>query len=330
MTAIDPMNDPIVTQQARDWIVRLSSGEITAAELAAYHRWAEDRVNKAVFTHELTLWRSLGAIGDRLAPVAPAQVGVPHKEPVPVRRIPVRRRMVQAGMAAAAVAIFAVATPEVSLRIQADFRTDIAVQSVTLPDGSQAVLDADSAIAIHYDDSQRHVELLKGRAWFEVAHGDPKPFRVLAQGAVVEDIGTAFEVSSTEGSATAAVSEGIVRVAADNMPADWLRLTLGQRATWSPGGTVRRMADIPATRIAAWREGEVLLDGAGIRAAVQEIARYRAGPTFIIGEVDSIAPVTAIVRTNRADEGLDAVAATAGLTVTRLPGGIAVVRPNQK
>lgn len=330
MTAIDPTKDPFVTQQARDWIVRLSSGEITAAELAAYRRWAEDRANKSVFEHELALWRSLGAIGERLAPVAPAPVDMPGFEPMPAPGIPLRRRMVQAGMAAAAVAVLAVATPEVSLRMQADYRTDIAAQSVTLPDGSRAVLDADSAIAVHYDDSQRRVALLKGRAWFEVAHGDPKPFRVAADGAVVEDIGTAFEVSSGEGRTTAAVTEGIVQVAADRKSADWLRLTIGQRASWSPGGIPRRDADIPATRIAAWRDGEVLLDGAGVRAAVQEIARYRAGPTFIMGDLDGLAPVTAIVRANRADEGLDAVAATAGLTVTRLPGGIAVVRPNQK
>lgn len=338
MTAGARTNDPLATQEARDWIMRLASGDITEAEMAAYHRWASVPLHKAIFAHELALWRSLDAVGDRLAPSEPApefqsEPAAKVTELPPPRiplapRIPLIRRMAQAGMAAAVIALF-LAGPEAMLRLQADYRTDLATRSLTLPDGSRAVLDADSAIAVEYSGSERRIALLRGRVWFDVAHGNPRPFRVAAAGALVEDVGTAFEVSSGAGRASAAVTQGIVRVGSSGAAPDWLQLTVGQRASWADGGAPVRDGDIPAGRIAAWRGGEILLDGVGVRVAIAEIARYRRGPTYVLGAVDGLLPVTAITRTARAEEALDAVADTAGLAITRLPGGIAILRPTK-
>jgi len=300
--------------------MRLASGDISEAELAAYRRWAADPVHEATFQHELALWRSLGAIGDRLAPAAP----LPAMKAAGRRRI--RIRAGYAGAAIAACLAIMVAGPELVLRAQADHRTGVAVQSLTLPDGTRAVLDASSAIAVRYDGDQRLVELLRGRAWFDVAHGDRKPFRVAAIGGLVEDIGTAFVVGEENGNAEAAVTDGVIRVRS-RKGAPWMTLRAGQRASWVEGGAPARVADIPASRVAAWREGDILLDDVAVRAAIREIARYRAGPTFVTGAVDGLPPVTAIVRAQRPDEGLEALAASARLEIINLPGGITIVRP---
>lgn len=320
MTQLDPPHDPRTTQAARDWIARLSSGEISEAELASYRRWAADSAHEAVFQHELALWRSLGAIGDRLVP----------RSPLCAPSLARHRRHPWAGYAAAAVAagiVVLISAPEIALRLKADYRTDAAVRSLTLPDGSHAVLDANSAIALRYDGAQRRIELLRGRAWFDVAHGDKRPFRVAADGGLVEDVGTAFEVAEDTQHAEVAVTAGAVRVSGKGEAGPWMQLTAGERAAWTTGRAANREPNTPASRIATWRDGDVLLDAVPVRQAIQEIGRYRPGPTFITGDVDALAPVTAIVRTDRPDEGLEAVAAIARLQIIRLPAGVAVVRP---
>lgn len=320
MTDSDPPNDPDTAQAARDWIMRLASGEITEAELAAYRRWAADPAHDAVFEHELALWRSLGAIGDRLAPSGPP----------PSAKSAGRARLSRAGYAGAAIAAclaIMMTGPELVLRARADHHTGVAVQSLTLPDGSRAVLDAGSAITVRYDGEQRLVELLRGRAWFDVVHDERKPFRVAAMDGMVEDIGTAFAVGEEDGTVGAAVTEGVIRVRSPGESARWMTLRAGQRASWSRGGTPAREADITPSRIAVWRENDILLDGVAVRAAIREIGRYRPGPTLVMGRVDDLPRVTAIVRAERPDEGLDALAASARLEILRLPGGIAIVRP---
>lgn len=321
MTDHEKSADPLTTQAARDWIARLASGDISEAELAAYKQWAADPAHEAVFQHEIALWRSLDAIGDRLAPREPLSAA---RQTIRSHR---RRRLGYAGAAIAASIVVMLAAPQIAVRLQADHRTDLAVQSITLPDGSRAVLDAGTAIAVNYTDKERRIELLQGRAWFDVEHGRRAPFRVAASGGVVEDVGTAFEVSLHGDAADTAVTNGMVRVLSPEAARPGLLLRAGQRARWSREDAPKRSGDMPAARMAAWRDGDILLDGVGVRRAVNEIGRYRSGPTFVMGDVDALAPVTAIIRADRPDEGLAALAASARLQILHLPGGIAIVRP---
>jgi transmembrane sensor len=306
-----------MAQAAREWIIRLSCGDISDAELAELALWRDAPPHETVFQHELALWRSLDAARDHLAP-RPDVTSLPSH-----RRF--RRTYAITGLAAC-LALFA-AAPEALLRFQSDYRTSASVTAFALPDGSQATLDAGSAIAVHFGNGERRIDLLRGRAWFNVVHDNSKPFRVAANGAVVEDVGTAFVVSAEGDGSEAAVTSGIVQVKYETARDGWMRLTAGQRVSWTSGNGPMRQSDVPVSRLAAWREGDVLLNEAPVRTAIHEIARYRSGPTFILGEMDSLAPVTAIIRADRPDEGLDALASSASLTITRLPGGFAIVRP---
>ncbi|KAG0743492.1 hypothetical protein G6F24_016256 [Rhizopus arrhizus] len=116
-------------------------------------------------------------------------------------------------MAAAAALAMLVAWPEAWLRLQSDHRSTHVVQDVQLPDGSRAVLDADSAIAVNFDAHARQVELLRGRAWFDVTPDAERRFSVRAGNGVVEDISTAFTVARGDGQVETQVGQGRVRVA---------------------------------------------------------------------------------------------------------------------
>ncbi len=311
--------DTASSQAARDWIQKFASGDITEADLASYGEWVSQPANEQTFQHELKLWRSLGAIADRLEPEqSVAQIKIAHRDAR-------RRRTAGVVTALAACLILMVAAPDISLRLRADHISTKSITSVRLPDGSRAMLDADAAISVQYDGSERTVELLRGRAWFDVAHAQSRPFRVMVGSAVVEDIGTSFEVSKLADGGQAAVTQGLVRVRSDGEP--WTMLAAGQRAAWTGDDGVIRGRPLPEQRIATWRTGEIILESVPVRQAVEEIARYREGATFMLGDFAGHAPVTAILHIDKADEGLDALVAGAGLRILRLPAGITIIRP---
>lgn len=300
-------NDDVLAEQAREWIAWLASGDHSDARMQAFERWLAQPGHRRAFEHERALWRS---------------VGPRPRAARAVRRRPQRLRW---AMAAAAALAMLVAWPEAWLRLQADHRSTHVVQSVQLPDGSRAVLDADSAIAVRFDAGARQVELLRGRVWFEVSPDAQRRFSVQAGNGVVEDISTAFSVARGDDRVETQVGQGRVRVAS---PADggWTYLKAGQRAAYGEHSAVTRLADVAADSVGAWRQGELLLEQASVADAVQQVGRYRAGPTFVRGDLSRLPVVSAALRIDRPEQALDALAATAGLQVTRLPFGVAIVQ----
>ena len=217
------------------------------------------------------------------------------------------------------------ARPPRLLQLRADHRSGITIAHLQLPDGSRAVLDADSAIALHFDAGQRRVELLRGRAWFEVVPGQAAPFRVSVGDGVVEDIATAFVVARAAGRVETAVEHGRIR-AASTPGRPWTYLATGQGAGWHDGGALQRLPDRRAEDIAAWRHGELLLDAVPVDEAIARLQPYRAGRIVVQGDLSALPSVNAALRTDHPEAALDALAAGSGLVVTRLPFGVALVR----
>lgn len=319
-------NDDAIGARARDYVLLLASGKAGSAELHTIRHWLTDAAHARAFERERAFWQDLelhrGLFAGQTA-VAP-----------PVRRGPRRsagRWRAQFGKRAAAAAAvaclaLALAGPDLALRLRADHVTETgAIRTVTLPDGSAAVLDSQSAIAVDYQSGERRVTLLRGRAWFNVAHGDARPFRVIAAGGVTEDIGTAFEVARQDGDAVkVAVSEGAARVAGTKGGA-MLRLGAGDRVRYADG-TPARIAAVRPDRVAAWRHGELLIDRLPLAQAIAEVKRYRSGPVLVLADLGKAKPVSAVFRTDRPDDALAALVAGAGLRLTRLPAGTIVIR----
>ncbi|MBD9367312.1 FecR domain-containing protein [Xanthomonas sp. XNM01] len=292
--------------QARDWVLALASGTLDDAGMQAFERWLAQPGHRLAFERERVLWRSLG--------------------PAPAAGRPRRRRRT-ALLAAAAVAVLAcvAAMPGLLLQLRADHRSGNTIAHLQLPDGSRAVLDADSAIALHFDAGQRRVELLRGRAWFEVVPGQAAPFRVSVGDGVVEDIATAFVVARAAGRVETAVEHGRIR-AASTPGRPWTYLATGQGAGWHDGGALQRLPDRRAEDIAAWRHGELLLDAVPVDEAIARLQPYRAGRIVVQGDLSALPSVNAALRTDHPEAALDALAAGSGLVVTRLPFGVALVR----
>ncbi|WP_168734331.1 FecR family protein [Pseudothauera nasutitermitis] len=83
----------------------------------------------------------------------------------------------------------------------------------TLADGTVAVLNTDTALAVRYSRRRRDVELRHGEAQFDVARDAAKPFVVHLGDSTVTAIGTRFQVRRDADAAAVTLLEGKVEVA---------------------------------------------------------------------------------------------------------------------
>lgn len=119
-------------------------------------------------------------------------------------------------LVAAALSTFYFSAPEVDLYV-----TGVGEQaSFPLGDGSIVSLNAHSTLRVEFSDEWRDVRLISGEAMFDVAKDPNRPFRVVTEGAVIQAVGTQFNVRYRGADTTVTVVEGIVDVQSTSGPSD--------------------------------------------------------------------------------------------------------------
>ncbi|TCS31754.1 FecR family protein [Acidomonas methanolica] len=293
----------------------MASGAMTAEELSAFREWrAASPEHNAVFEQERALWRALHVTPeqDRITRGTWQRLG---------RRRHLRRGLFlgSAAMVALALVLYA---PVASIWLRADQWTGITIKTLTLADGSRAILDSDTAIATRYTASARTITLLKGNALFEVKHDPRRSFRVVARDGATEDVGTVFEVRREEARVRVTVARGVVDVHAPRGAPTAVRLEAGDRTSYTDGRIAPVEHGIAAEEIAAWAHGDLILDNAPIHEAIAAIARYRRGRVYVLANDVETPRISGAFRIDQADAAITTIAATAGMTVTHLPAGI--------
>lgn len=144
---------------------------------------------------------------------------------------------------------------------------------LTLPDGSQVWLNAESSLkfpATFANLTERKVQLT-GEGYFEVKHNAKQPFRVQSMGQVIEDLGTAFNVNSypEEHAVQTTLVQGSVRISAGSQ-----RVTLvpGQQASLTNGNISTSAADIEKT--IAWKEGAFFFKDDELPYILRQLSRW--------------------------------------------------------
>lgn len=149
-------------------------------------------------------------------------------------------------------------------------------RTVALEDGSNVRLDVASRIAVRFGKKRRDVQLLEGRAVFEVAHDTARPFVVGAGDGSVTAVGTRFEVQRGDGDVVVTLAEGIVAVSRqDGQGGDReTRLQPGEQLSWSDrdAGWTRHVTDTEAAL--SWTRGRLIFRGTPLAEVVDEVNRY--------------------------------------------------------
>jgi len=155
---------------------------------------------------------------------------------------------------------------------------------VQLDDGSRVHLNSATQLRVRFSDGERHVDLLKGEALFDVAHNPQRPFRVSSRDSIVQAIGTQFDVQLNSDSSSVTVTAGRVAVTTPptlEYPAQWVEVAAGQAAEigapqTDPRVRVHSLTTRELTWRVAWTTGSLTFDDRFLHDAVALFNRRNA------------------------------------------------------
>lgn len=271
-TKVSPRDEHI--ESAADWVATLQSPLCTGTDRAAFERWLRDTPEAAEeyrrIEHIYTLSCALSC--DQALATASH---LPRRHSV--RAVASRRRRwawsLAAGLALCAI-VSAVALTELANTARAVRYATATGEQRTLyfPDGTEVLLDTDSAVTVSYTAKQREVTLDRGRAQFDVAPDAHRPFLVRADLGVIRDVGTRFQVMMSGPDVTVALLSGEVIV---SLPGTLRSSTLapGEEVTYA--GRIfgkRQPVDLAAAK--GWTRGEMVFQNRDLSDVVRQMNRY--------------------------------------------------------
>jgi transmembrane sensor len=146
---------------------------------------------------------------------------------------------------------------------------------IVLEDGSIVHLDVGSRISVHMTSTQRRVELLAGRALFEVTHDTNRPFSVFAGGACTTDLGTRFQVARRDETVVVTLAEGSVVVAGATAGKSWQeQLAPGEQLDVSADALSRMKRTVDPSVATSWSRGRLVFRATPLAEAVAEVNHY--------------------------------------------------------
>lgn len=240
-----------IRQQAADWLVHFESRPDSEQRDEVFEEWlAQDQQHRRIYDQMRGLWSAAR----------------------PPNRNRLKKSVGTVILSFAAALCFFVLPWDVW---QADYRSAKGeILSVTLPDGSKATLNTDSAINIDFDPDRRQVHVVQGEALFSVSHAHNRPFIVSTSRVTAEALGTRYSVATTEALNVVTVYESRVRVRARNN-ANQINLTAGTRAEISQYGIhtgTTALRDRPD-----WADQRLVFDRTPLASVVERLAEYHPG-----------------------------------------------------
>ncbi|GAA5139322.1 FecR family protein [Alloalcanivorax gelatiniphagus] len=295
-----------IRQQAAEWVVALQTAGADEQDRlrAECDTWqAKDPRRRQVLEQIQRMWQAT--------------------EPAQARRRQRRRRLT--GLGAALLLVLAGAQLPWAYW-GADYRTAAGeIRTLTLPDGSQVVLNSGSAIDLDYSDSRRTVKLVRGELLATVAKAPDRPFQVTTRDLTATALGTRYSVRQEDGFTRVAVQESTVAVTPRH-GGDALNLTAGQQADLNRQGVIAR-ADTPRQR-PDWADGRLAFSKAPLTEVVERLARHRPGLLTLDHALTAPdAPrFTGVLPANDSDAALALLADTLNLEVRYLTPWYVTVR----
>lgn len=318
-----------IGEEARAWFVRLLR-QPAAAERARFEAWRNaDPAHDAAFRRIEAAWKASGKPGERAAAREADKLAVylDAMDRAKAQRKTGRRL----GAASIALALLLGAglwleRPNLLQDLAADHVTPRGERrTVTLADGSTALLDADSALAEDHDGGERRVRLIRGGAFFDVL-ASGTPFVVEAADGEVRVLGTRFDVRLLGEGGVVTLEHGSVAVEAGQETRGGAILEPGQQVRFDGAG-VGTVEEVDLGDALAWRGGRLVFYRARLADVVREVERYRAGRVVIVGSALAGERVTGSFPLADTDAALRSLQASVGFRMNSVAGRLVVIGP---
>lgn len=190
------------------------------------------------------------------------------------------------------------------------------VRSLKLEDGSTAHLNTQSRVEVRFARQSREVRLLAGEVLFDVKHNPARPFHVYAGPAVIEALGTQFDVYRHARNTKVSVLEGQVQISTEAPARQLAKLGAGEAADVTAGGHLIPLPRADTVKVTEWREHRLIFSDDTLADVVAEFNRYNRVPQFrikdaataqerITGVFDADKPESFILALNALDMEVD-------------------------
>lgn len=281
-SVIDFKGGAAIEAEARAWIVQLDGRPPSAEDLAALREWASLSPRHATALHDMAaLWGDLDSLGLTRDAIEAAS-----------RRRSQRGFWAGAAVVAGALAALVIAAVFVGFQLGGNageipvaremYATVVGQQrTIALSDGSSVQLNTNSVLEIAFSSTERRLRLVRGEAYFDVAHDPERPFIVFADGGAVRAVGTIFVVRVQPEHIDVTVAEGAVELFSDagviatEETAPSALLAAMQTASMSPGSaSIRSLPADELDRKLSWRNGILIFQNETLAQVVEEISRY--------------------------------------------------------
>lgn len=307
-----------ISDEALLCIVRLNSGEATAAEEADFAAWrGQSEMHEAAAREAEAIWNGASGLTQdpKTGAVRPAGTG-PRLG---------RRSLLTGIVAIAAAGTFAASRLGVFAH---DYETGVgATRIVDLPDGSRVHMNAMSALDLAYEAGRRRVVLAAGQAFFEVAADPARPFEVEAGGMVMTALGTAFDIDRNlpDGAIALAVTEHAVGLRRKDERSSLAELREGQRLVIGAGGGLGAVEPYDPAIATAWISGTYIAEGRPLGQVVAALNAYHPGWIVVTDAGIETLGVNAVLDLRRPNASLDALAAGLPIRVRHLSNYLTVI-----
>lgn len=265
-------------EEAGRWFARLLDPDCGEAERASFERWrAASPAHAAAFAGFEALWADGAEVANQPAIAAAARVAL-HE----ATRAPRPRHWMPA--LAAAASILLVVSGWIGWRTWQNDATAPGVRyatatgqqrNVQLADGSSLLLDTDSEVVVRLGRNQRDVELLRGRVQFDVRHDPARPFAVHAEGGIVTDVGTIFQMRLDASAVDVTLLHGAVAVTTRaHGQARSTSLKAGERLRYGRDGTIGPAQPVDELAAEGWTHGKLFVHDWSLPQLLAAMNRY--------------------------------------------------------
>ncbi|WP_177229258.1 FecR family protein [Dyella sp. OK004] len=268
-------------EQAAHWLARLLDSDVSAEEQAAFEHWrAASPENDSAYREMERLWAQSSETIKHPAILAAADRAMRSDRQRARFRGSWPLKIALAAAAVLVVGVFASRWAVVPSDPLGTHYASMAGQQRTLhfKDGSSVVLDTDSEVVERYSAGTRRVDLLHGRAQFQVKGDHAWPFVVHTQGGTVTAVGTLFQVRMQDKVAAVTLLEGRLEVVAPprNGASQTRSLTAGQQVKYDRSGQMSAVHDADRPLAEGWTTGRLVVHDWRLSELVAEMNRYSA------------------------------------------------------
>ncbi|MFV3131893.1 FecR family protein [Niveispirillum sp. KHB5.9] len=300
--------------RAANWAALLDDADVNRQVREACERWCSQDPRHRV---ALDRMRGLAARFDRLDGM--------ERETLTVAAARRARPDHRSAIAALAMLVLVVAggwrLAPLLVPLFPDHRTDAGQRrNVALADGSELVLDGNSAVDVDLSATVRRITLFQGQVQATVTADATRPFTVTTADGTATALGTAYIVRKQAEGTRITVVESRVQVCANAQVAGCLDLAAGQRALITPTG-VQRLSDVDPRAAAGWVRGWLEADDMPLPELLSELNRQRQRPIRFDPASLAGRRVTGSFPLDDTDRAVQALAAATGLRLYRAPDG---------